>query len=170
MRDIKRKQREILEDYLSLLEARTSAEYENRTNKEPEPHDESLQSIEPEQKINVELPEEDKILIAKISDFIDRNFSDSSITVDDMATALAMSKSSLTKKMKSLMGVTPADFLKTTRLAKSKIMLKETSLSIKAIAFDCGFSDMNYFGKCFKAAFGMSPGNFRTEHSSGQKG
>ncbi len=165
MRNIKRKQREILEDYLSLLEARTSAEYESRTNKEPEPHNESQQATEPASKINVEIPEEDKILISRISDFIDRNFSDSTITVDDMATALAMSKSSLTKKMKSLMGVTPADFLKTTRLSKSKIMLKETSLSIKAIAFDCGFSDMNYFGKCFKAAFGMSPGNFRTEQT-----
>lgn len=169
MRRIKRKQRETLEAYLNLLEARTSATFESRstdvlptqTAHETEP----VQSSAPRTPadLGIELSEEDKTLISKVVDFIDQNLSDSSITVDDMAEAVALSKSSLTRKMKSLMGVTPADFLKSTRLSKSKIMLKENSRSIKEIAFDCGFSDMNYFGKCFKSAFGTSPGNYRKE-------
>ena len=167
MRRIKRKQRETLEAYLSLLEARTTAAYEAKeettTEREDEDNTEPMPqpTMETEPEIDVKISSEDKELISKAVDFIDRNFADSSITVEDMAKAIAISKSSLTKKMKSLMGVTPADFLKTTRLSKSKIMLKETTLSIKEIAFDCGFSDMNYFGKCFKAAYGVTPGNYR---------
>lgn len=168
MRRIKRKQREILEAYLNLLEARTSAAYETKDeiktghdDEESQPMPKPSRDTEPE--IVVKLSSEDKKLISKVVDFIDRNFSDSGITVDDMANAVGVSKSNLTKKMKSLMGVTPADFLKTTRLSKAKIMLKETDCPIKEIAIDCGFSDMNYFGKCFKAAYGITPGNYRKE-------
>lgn len=169
MRTIKRKQRETLEAYLSLLEARTSAAYETKEETtpgqveegNPEPIPQAASETEPE--IGVSISAEDKALISNVVDFIDRNFSDSGLTVDDMANAVAVSKSSLTRKMKSLMGVTPADFLKTTRLSKAKIMLKETKHPIKEIAIDCGFSDMNYFGKCFKAAYGVTPGNFRKE-------
>ncbi|MDE5850690.1 MAG: helix-turn-helix domain-containing protein [Muribaculaceae bacterium] len=167
MRRIKRKQRETLEAYLSLLEARTAAAYETKTESKNEQEDETYAKSmpetekEPEPEIDVKISSEDKVLISRVVDFIDRNFADSGITVDDIATAVAVSKSSLTRKMKSLMGVTPADFLKTTRLSKAKIMLKETDSPIKEIAIDCGFSDMNYFGKCFKAAYGVTPGNFR---------
>lgn len=172
MRRIKRKQRETLEAYLSLLEARTTATYEAKeelkTDHEDEENPMSITQTpkDTDTEINVKISSEDKELISKVVDFIDQNFTDCSITVDDMAKALTISKSSLTKKMKSLMGVTPADFLKTTRLSKAKIMLKETRSPIKEIAIDCGFSDMNYFGKCFKAAFGVTPGNYRKESTT----
>ena len=163
MRRMKRKQREILEAYLNILEARASAAYENKTERDPEKEDDHRQEPKAQPEPDLKISSDDKEMISKIVDFIDQNFSDSTLTVEDIANAVAISKSSLTRKMKSLMGVTPADFLKTTRLSKAKIMLKETDSSIKEIAFDCGFSDMNYFGKCFKSAFGVSPGNYRKE-------
>ena len=42
-------------------------------------------------------------------------------------------------------------------------------LSVSSIAFDWGFSDAAHFSRAFKAAFGMTPRNFR-EHSLSEKG
>ena len=93
-----------------------------------------------------------------VMDYIETHLSDSDITVDDMALAVAVSRSGLTRKMKSLMGVTPAEFLRETRLTRASTLLATTSRPIKEIAVVCGFSDMNYFGKCFKSSRGLTPG------------
>lgn len=99
-----------------------------------------------------------------VMDYIETHLSDSDITVDDIALAVAVSRSGLTRKMKSLMGVTPAEFLRETRLTRASTLLSTTSTPIKEIAVVCGFSDMNYFGKCFKSSRGLTPGAYRKTH------
>ncbi|MDE5749917.1 MAG: helix-turn-helix domain-containing protein, partial [Duncaniella sp.] len=64
-------------------------------------------------------------------------------------------------KMRSLMGVSPADFMRRTRLSHAAKLRTDTRLAGKEIAFDCGFADLNYFGKCFKAAYGTTPTGYR---------
>ena len=83
------------------------------------------------------------------------------MNINDMASAAATSRSGLNRKMKELMGITPADFMREARMKKACKMLKETDESITEIAFSCGFSDAKYFSKCFKASIGVSPTDYR---------
>jgi len=108
------------------------------------------------------LSEEDDAFMRRLMDFIEKNLGDSNIGVEDMADATATSRSSLNRKMKSILGVTPADFLKEARLKKACQQLEKTNRGINDIAYMCGFSDPKYFSKVFKASIGMSPSDYRS--------
>lgn len=151
MQRIRRLQRATLKAYLKLLE--TPKKEISVEGESPEP--------EIPEEIETRVSNDDRMMISRVLQFIEENFSNPEISVDDMATAASVSRSSLTRKMKSLVGVTPADFLKTTRMKRAAAMLRDSDASIKEIAIDCGFADMNYFGKCFKAYHGVTPGNYR---------
>ena len=85
-------------------------------------------------------------------------------SIADMADATATSKSGLNRKMKSLVGLTPADFLREARIKHACQLLQETGQSISDIAYACGFTDPKYFGKCFRNTLGCSPSEYRNRH------
>lgn len=105
--------------------------------------------------------EEDDAFMRRLLDFVEENMSNSDVGVDEMASATATSRSSLNRRMKQLLGVTPADFLKEARMKRAKQLLATTMRGVNEIAYGCGFSDPKYFSKCFKAAEGVSPSEYR---------
>ncbi|MBD5343947.1 MAG: helix-turn-helix domain-containing protein [Bacteroides sp.] len=153
IRAIKRKQREILNAYLSVVKS---------TSEPAADSDEHVRESAPEREVEkLPLSDEDKALMENVAAFVTEHIADPSVTVDDMASAVAISRSSLNRKMKSIMGVSPAEFIRESRLHKAEVMLAQTDRSIKEIAYDCGFADINYFGKAFKASRGVTPGAYR---------
>ncbi len=110
------------------------------------------------------LSEEDDAFMRRLMDFVERNLGNSDIGVDDMADATATSRSSLNRKMKQILGVTPADFVKEARLKKACHLLTKTDRNVNDIAYMCGFSDPKYFSKVFKASIGMSPSDYRMRY------
>lgn len=55
----------------------------------------------------------------------------------------------------------PSQFLTQTRLAAAARLLRETSLSVSAIAHDCGFYDHSAFSRAFHSATGVTPSAYR---------
>ncbi len=149
IRRIKRKQHELLDAYMALVEQYAVTD-----------KNEAKVSVEPVKSLN----ESDSAFMDKVLEFVNENIGDPDAGIEEMAGAVAMSRSSLNRKMKSLLGVTPADFFKESRLKRAATLLAETDSSITDIAIECGFSDINYFGKCFKASRKMSPTVFRKNH------
>ena len=94
--------------------------------------------------------------------FIEEHIDDSDINIGDMAEATLTSRSGLNRKMKSLLGVTPLDFIREARIRKACLLLKK-GMSVNDVAYGCGFSDPKYFGKCFKAEMGMTPTEYRNQ-------
>jgi AraC family transcriptional regulator len=61
----------------------------------------------------------------------------------------------------SLVGSTPADFVKRLRLEKAlALMFRTRAASLTAIALGCGFSSSSDFSRCFKQRFGVPPSSF----------
>ncbi len=100
--------------------------------------------------------------LANLSSLLDSVYQDSDIKVIDIAKQLAMSERQLFRKMKALLNVTPADYLRTFRLEKSKQLL-ELGQPAGDVALAVGFSTHTYFSKCFKAKYGMSPSEYSTK-------
>ena len=103
----------------------------------------------------------------RVMDFMEKHLSDSEVNIQDMADATATSKTNLNRKMKSLLGVTPADFLRQSRIQRACQLLCETEMSISEIALTCGFADQNYFSKAFRLQKGVSPSSFRAKGING---
>jgi len=146
---INREKSEALEQYLDLLNKMES-------------HEETVQTAEnAEPEASPKNAEHDEFM-RKIVAFVEENMENSDINLDAMADAMATSRSGLNRKMKQILGITPVEFLRRARIERASRLLKDTTKTINEIALDCGFSDQNYFGKCFKALKGMSPSDFRS--------
>ena len=81
--------------------------------------------------------------------------------VEQLAEGLHMSKSTLHRKVKSMTGLTPLEFIRNIKLKYACAMLSRPDASVAAVAYDTGFSDPKYFTKCFKEEFGMTPTEYR---------
>ena len=58
--------------------------------------------------------------------------------------------------------MTPNDFVLNYRLKQATVLLKENpGLQIADIAIQLGFGSSRYFSRCFKACYGMTPGEYR---------
>lgn len=142
IRAIKRKQRDTLEAYLKLQEERHGT---------PQPTERPA------------LSDEDAQFMQRVTAFMEAHLADAEASVNDMAAAAAVSRSGLNRRLKAIVGVTPAEFMRETRLQRAATLLATTDRTVSEIALDCGFSDQNYFGKCFKARRGQTPSDYRRQ-------
>ncbi len=72
-----------------------------------------------------------------------------------------MSKSSLYRKIKTMTGLSPIEFIRNIRLKHACQMLKDKSISISEVAYSVGFSDPKYFTSCFKTEFNITPSEYQ---------
>lgn len=100
--------------------------------------------------------------LKKLNDLIGKNIENSSYTVEELASDLAISRVQLYRKVKAIMGISISDHINNLRLHESKELLKKSNLSISEIAYAVGFTTPNYFSSSFKNKFGMSPKEFKT--------
>jgi len=98
-----------------------------------------------------------------LMDYIERNWNNTDLKVDDFSKELGYSKSQLYRNMISLMNKSPNNFLKDYRLNKSLKLLKNHNENISEISFKTGFNSPAYFTKCFKKKYGLSPSDYFRE-------
>ncbi|MBO5793065.1 MAG: helix-turn-helix transcriptional regulator, partial [Lentisphaeria bacterium] len=84
----------------------------------------------------------------------------------DLEQRLSRGHSTLNKLYKKYTGLPPHRYHRAKRLAFAAELLCTTTLPIKDIAAECGFSNSKYFLVLFKKEYGLSPGKFRTANSS----
>ena len=163
IRRIKRQQHETMEKYMALVE-----------NSVPLPPSEEgstpHKTIENPSVGGGFLPEEEKTteeaddpFMQDFVAFIEKNIGNGDVTIDDIASACAVSRTGLHRKVKHLLGTSPMEFLREARLRKSYSLLARTQKNVSEIAYECGFSDPKYFSKCFKAATGKTPTEFKRD-------
>ncbi|MBR5614220.1 MAG: helix-turn-helix transcriptional regulator [Clostridia bacterium] len=98
--------------------------------------------------------------LKKVLSFIRGNY-DKQIALGDMATSAGMSSKYFCYFFKEMTGKTPVEYLNGYRIEKASQKLLNTDLSVTDIAYSCGFNDLSYFIKTFKAQKGISPTKFR---------
>lgn len=83
------------------------------------------------------------------------------ITVDGLAELCQLSKHYFCRLFRSVVGKTSMEYLREYRMKVAYAMLESTDETIQQIAEKCGFLDDNYFCRCFRQYYGVSPGKFR---------
>ena len=91
-----------------------------------------------------------------IKDYVKNNI-DKKITLADLSYTLHCSTVTLTKHFKEEFGLTIMDYVTEKRMKMASKLLLEGSYSVHEIAEKCGFSDSEYFSRCFKDYYGDSP-------------
>jgi len=105
-----------------------------------------------------------QILFEKAKDYLNKNYADADLTVQKIADYLYISPSYLSYIFKKETKETFLKFLMHIRLEKAKTFLKDSSLTITAVAEKVGYPDISYFSYFFKKNEGKSPREFRRDH------
>ena len=91
---------------------------------------------------------------------INQHISESEFGVEKLADNMAVSRSLLFKKVNALIGESPSEFIKRTRLNKAVKLIEKNHGNISEIALEVGFSNPSYFAECFKKQFGIAPSQY----------
>ncbi|WP_125185360.1 hybrid sensor histidine kinase/response regulator transcription factor [Botryobacter ruber] len=102
----------------------------------------------------------DEQLLQDLLHYVEARLADANLNVDDICTALGVSRTQLYRKVKALTGLGVAEIIKEIRLKRAKQLLKEQRFNINEIAYLTGFSEPDYFRKCFKAEFGLTASEY----------
>ena len=94
--------------------------------------------------------------------FVEDNYT-RDISGKDIADYVGLSHDYLSKQFKAVMAMTPSEYVRKFRVAKSMDMLMTTDMSIADIASAVGFGDISLYSRVFKQIIGVSPAAFRKE-------
>lgn len=103
----------------------------------------------------------DEKLIKKAIQYVEDNISRSELSVEELSSELNMSRVHLYKKMLSITGKTPVEFIRIIRLKRAAQFLRESQQTVSEIAYNTGFSNPKYFRKYFKEEFGVLPSEYQ---------
>ncbi len=98
--------------------------------------------------------------IAKIKKLIEKNITNSEYDVTDLCKDLGTSRMQLYRKLKATVGYSANELIRKIRLHKAAELLINSELNIAQVTYDVGFTDLQYFRKCFKEEFEMTPSQY----------
>ena len=106
----------------------------------------------------------DEAFIEKSTKFILKNVSNPDFTINDLLEEIGVGKSQFFRKIQDLTGQNPSGFIRTIRLKYASELMRNSSHSIKEIAYMSGFNSSTYFGKTFRELFEISPREYIDKH------
>ena len=103
----------------------------------------------------------DRKFMDKLLELMERNMDNGELVVDDLVRELAVSRSVFFKKLKTLTGLAPIEFIKEMRIKRAAQLIETGEFNMTQISYMVGINDPRYFSKCFKAQVGMTPTEYR---------
>jgi len=97
----------------------------------------------------------------KTKELIEKDYSDSNLTVEQMARRQGVNQTYLRSMFKGETGMTITEYLLKIRMERTVEHLKEGGVNLTCIAESVGYGSASYLSKCFKKYYGQSPSEFR---------
>ena len=107
----------------------------------------------------------DEAFMQKVVDFIECNMDNANLEIEEVAAHVCLSRTVFYRKLKSIVGMTPVEFIRGIRLKRAEQLIVSSDYTFSQIAYMTGFADPKYFGKCFKKATGMTPSEYKQAKS-----
>ena len=103
----------------------------------------------------------DQKLMTKVMECIERNIDNSEYSVEELSSDVGMHRMNLYRKIQSIAGMTPSEFIRTVRLKRAAQILKnDPNLTVAEVSDMVGFNTSKYFSKYFKEMFGVNPSQY----------
>lgn len=110
---------------------------------------------------NAGLSKESELWLEELKDAVRNNISNTNLTVEMVATQLFISRPQFFRRVKSLTGITPMNFIQQVRFEEARYLLEQRKfLTVKAVAHAVGFKSAKTFSMNFKRRFGRLPSEY----------
>ncbi|MDD4993597.1 MAG: two-component regulator propeller domain-containing protein [Paludibacter sp.] len=108
----------------------------------------------------------DEVFLQQAVKKVEEKLADETFDFDQFAIDMSTSKSTLHRKLKSLTGLSPGEFIRNIRLKHAAMMLTNNIGNVSEIAYSVGFNDPKYFSRCFKIEFGLTPKEYQEDQKN----
>jgi AraC-like DNA-binding protein len=108
---------------------------------------------------------DDKAFLVKLMAIIEENLDEPELNAVFIEKAFSLSKMQLYRKLKTMTGMTPGEFIKHTRLKHAAQLLASTHLSVSEIFYRTGFNNQSYFFREFKKRYNCAPNEYREQQT-----
>lgn len=115
--------------------------------------------------IDTDMATNDKEFLTKLVQVIDEHLSEAELNAVFLEKNFVMSKMQLYRKLKTLSGMTPGEFIKHIRLSHAANLLASTSLNVTEIFYRTGFNNQSYFFREFKKRYNCAPNEYREQQT-----
>ena len=102
----------------------------------------------------------DDQFMQQVITIMEKQMDNSELTIDQFAQELGMGRTVFYQKLKSIIGLSPIDFVREMRIKRAMQLLESGEYNVSQIAYMTGFNDPKYFSKCFKKKYGVSPSEY----------
>ncbi len=115
---------------------------------------------------NSELAAEDRKFLVQLAQLIHTHIAEAELNAVFLEKHFSLSKMQLYRRLKTLTGMTPGEFIKHLRLQEAARLLKTTQLTVTEIFYQTGFNNQSYFFREFRKKYQCAPNEYRTQHSA----
>ena len=103
----------------------------------------------------------DEQFMEKVMEFMEEQMDNAELTIDEFAERLMLSRTIFYRKLKSIIGLTPVDFIREIRIKRAVQLIDSGEYNFSQVAYMTGFNDPKYFSKCFKKVIGITPSEYK---------
>ncbi len=103
----------------------------------------------------------DEQFVQKATAYVEQHLADTELTVEMMSEAMNMSRVNFYKRMLSLTGSTPSEFIRLIRMRHAARLLREGKYGVSEVAYRVGFNNPRYFSKYFRELYGVIPSQYK---------
>jgi ligand-binding sensor domain-containing protein/AraC-like DNA-binding protein len=98
--------------------------------------------------------------------WLENHYTESNLKIEDMVANSPLSRTSYYNKLKTLVGLSPKEFISDFRLKKAMMYLDNDDCTIAEVAYKTGFNDPVYFTRIFKTKIGITPSKYREKKNN----
>jgi signal transduction histidine kinase/ligand-binding sensor domain-containing protein/DNA-binding NarL/FixJ family response regulator len=104
-------------------------------------------------------PVDEKFLTQALA-VVEKNMDNAGFSVEDFGRDMFMNRTTLYRKILSITGKTPIEFIRSVRLKRAAQLLEKSGMSVAEIAYEVGFNSPKNFAKLFKEEFKVLPSQY----------
>jgi signal transduction histidine kinase/ligand-binding sensor domain-containing protein/DNA-binding response OmpR family regulator len=116
----------------------------------------------------IEVASVDEKLVRDAVKLVEDNLVSKDFSVEEMSRMLGMSRVHLYKKLYSLTGKTPIEFIRFIRIQRAAQLLEKSNLTISEVAYQVGFNHPKYFTKYFRDLYDVLPSQYAASKRQGK--
>jgi ABC-type sugar transport system substrate-binding protein/AraC-like DNA-binding protein len=105
----------------------------------------------------IQLNRKDEAFAERLRQIVDDCLTDPNLSVESLGSRLQLSRTQLFRRVKTVAGKGPLDYIRERRLIRADELLRTTDMTIQQVALELCFSSPGYFTKCYKNYFGHLP-------------
>lgn len=111
----------------------------------------------------------DEKFLRQALELVEKNMDNADFSVEDFSHDMFMNRVTLYRKILSLTGKTPIEFIRSIRMKRAAQLLLKSGMSVSEVAYEVGFNNPKHFAKAFKEEFKVIPSKYASSQNEEER-